>query len=82
MAGVNEARAYLNGAADKSRYRVHAARRREIRPISDAEDARVQRGIRTDPDNPEWTAEDFERAKPFAEMFPDLAASARGPQQN
>ena len=23
--------------------------------------------------NPEWTAEDFARAKPFAEAFPDLA---------
>ena len=32
--------------------------------------------------NPEWTAEDFARAKPFAEAFPDLAKSirARGPQ--
>jgi hypothetical protein len=28
MAGVKEARAYLNGAADKARYRVHASRRR------------------------------------------------------
>ena len=26
-------------------------------------------------DNPEWTAEDFREAKPFAEMFPDLARS-------
>jgi hypothetical protein len=26
-------------------------------------------------DNPEWTAEDFARAKPFAEVFPELAAS-------
>jgi uncharacterized protein (DUF4415 family) len=25
-------------------------------------------------DNPEWTAEDFARAKPFAEVFPELAA--------
>jgi uncharacterized protein (DUF4415 family) len=28
-------------------------------------------------DNPEWTAEDFARAKPFAEVFPELAASIR-----
>ena len=27
--------------------------------------------------NPEWTAEDFARAKPFAEVFPELAASIR-----
>lgn len=34
-------------------------------------------------DNPEWTEEDFKRAKPFAEVFPDLAASIRrrGPQK-
>ena len=28
-------------------------------------------------DNPELTAEDFARAKPFAEVFPELAASIR-----
>ncbi len=28
-------------------------------------------------DNPEWTREDFARAKPFAEALPDLAASIR-----
>ena len=28
-------------------------------------------------DNPEWTKEDFARAKPFAEVFPELAASIR-----
>ena len=26
-------------------------------------------------DNPEWTAEDFAKARPFREVFPDLAAS-------
>ena len=26
-------------------------------------------------DNPEWTAEDFAKARPFAEVFPELAAS-------
>jgi uncharacterized protein (DUF4415 family) len=26
-------------------------------------------------DNPEWTAEDFKQARPFADVFPDLAAS-------
>jgi uncharacterized protein (DUF4415 family) len=26
-------------------------------------------------DNPEWTEEDFKQARPFAEVFPDLAAS-------
>lgn len=28
-------------------------------------------------DNPEWTKEDFVQAKPFAEVFPDLATSIR-----
>lgn len=28
-------------------------------------------------DNPEWTAEDFAMARPFAEVFPDLAESIR-----
>jgi hypothetical protein len=28
-------------------------------------------------DNPELTAEDFAKAKPFAEVFPELAASIR-----
>jgi uncharacterized protein (DUF4415 family) len=34
-------------------------------------------------DNPEWTKEDFEKAVPFAEMFPELAATIkrRGPQR-
>lgn len=35
-------------------------------------------------DSPEWTEEDFRNARPFAEVFPDLAASirrGRGPQK-
>jgi uncharacterized protein (DUF4415 family) len=38
-------------------------------------------------DNPEWTKEDFAKAKPFAEVFPEMAASLarargeRGPQK-
>lgn len=28
-------------------------------------------------DNPEWTTEDFARAKPFAEALPELAATIR-----
>ncbi|MET0749303.1 MAG: BrnA antitoxin family protein [Rhizobium sp.] len=28
-------------------------------------------------DNPEWTEEDFKNARPFAEVFPDLAESIR-----
>lgn len=28
-------------------------------------------------DNPEWTKEDFARAKPFSEVFPELHASIK-----
>lgn len=54
-----------------------APRRRKTRMLSDAEEGRVQRGIAADPDTPEWTAEDFKRAKPFGEVFPDLVTSWR-----
>lgn len=37
------------------------------RPTAD-EDAAIQRGIDADPDNPEWTAEDFANARPFSEL--------------
>lgn len=33
--------------------------------------ARTPKTPTHDPDNPEWTAVDFARAKPFAEMFPE-----------
>jgi len=39
-----------------------------------------------DAENPEWTTEEIRTAKPFAEVFPDLAAreirrASRGPQK-
>jgi hypothetical protein len=37
------------------------------RPTAD-EEAAIQRGIDADPDNPEWTAEDFAKARPFSEL--------------
>lgn len=57
--------------------------RRSSKPIGAGAEARVQAGITADPDNPEWTARDFARAKPFAEAFPRLAKSraGRGPQK-
>jgi len=36
-----------------------------------------QKDLRDVSDNPELTKTDFARAKPFAEAFPDLAASIR-----
>lgn len=46
-------------------------------PISDAEEARIQKMIASDPDNPEWTNDDFASAKPFTEAFPEVAEKIR-----
>jgi len=58
-------------------------RRRGAGGIVAAEEARIQAGIAADPDNPEWTAQDFKRAKLFPQVFPGLAKSRgrRGPQR-
>lgn len=53
-------------------------RKRKVRTLTDAEEKRIQAGIAADPDNLEWTAQDFRRAKPFAQAFPALAESRRG----
>ncbi len=42
-------------------------------PISDAEEADIQRQIASDPDNSEWTEDDLAKAKPFTDVFPELA---------
>ena len=46
--------------------------------LSDAAEDRIQAGIAADPDNPEWTAQDFREAKPFTEAFPALLEGPRG----
>ena len=48
-----------------------------LRPLTDDEEAQIQKGIAEDPDNPEWTAQDFADARPFSEVFPELAESIR-----
>lgn len=45
------------------------------RPLTDEEEAEIQRMIASDPDNPELTDEQIAQAKPFREVFPDLAAA-------
>jgi uncharacterized protein (DUF4415 family) len=50
---------------------------RKHTPISDAEEARIQRMIASDPDAPEATDEQMAKAKPFAEAFPALAGNMR-----
>ena len=47
------------------------------RPLTDAEEADIQRMIASDPDNPELTDDQIARAQPFAESFPALAESIR-----
>ena len=37
---------------------------------SKGEQGRINRGIAQDPDNPEWTSEDFARAKPAKDVLP------------
>ena len=46
-------------------------------PLTDEEEAQIQAGIASDPDNPELTEEKFLSARPFAEVFPQWAAEIR-----
>jgi len=41
----------------------------KIVPPTEAEDARINAGIAADPDNPEWSADDFQQSKPAKEFF-------------
>jgi len=43
----------------------------------DAEEARIQKMIASDPDAPEVTDDQIARAKPFTEAFPALAENMR-----
>jgi uncharacterized protein (DUF4415 family) len=47
------------------------------RPLTDDEEAEVQRMIASDPDNPELTDEQIVRLRPFAEVLPALAESVK-----
>jgi uncharacterized protein (DUF4415 family) len=44
-----------------------------ISPLSDREEAEIQRMIAADPDNPEITDKQIAQAKPFGEVFPHLS---------
>jgi uncharacterized protein (DUF4415 family) len=59
---------------------------RKIKLSTPEEEAAIQRGITEDPDNPEWTEEDFARALPASAVMPpefmaEHAARRRGPQK-
>lgn len=53
------------------------ASKRKVAPLTDAEEAEIQRQIAADPDDAEATDEQLARARPFAEAFPELAASIK-----
>jgi uncharacterized protein (DUF4415 family) len=43
---------------------------KKVRQPTNAEDVEINRGIASDPDNPEWTEMDFASAKPAKEILP------------
>ena len=45
------------------------------KPLTDTEEADIQKAIANDPDAPEATDEQLAQARPFREAFPDLAAN-------
>ena len=45
--------------------------------ISRSKPGYTKADIKAVSDNPEWTKEDFARAKPFSEVFPELHASIK-----
>lgn len=47
----------------------------KLKPLTDAEEARIQQQIAQDPDNPEWTDEELRNARPLKEVLPDLHAN-------
>lgn len=49
----------------------------KVGPLSDAEEAKIKAQIANEPDDYDPTDEELANAKPFAEVFPELAASVR-----
>jgi uncharacterized protein (DUF4415 family) len=45
--------------------------------LTDTEEAKIQSKIASDPDAPEATDDQLKNAKPFGQLFPELAKSAR-----
>ena len=53
------------------------ANKRHILPLTDEEEAQIQRQIAADPDAPELTDEQIAQGRPFAEAFPELMANMK-----
>ncbi len=53
------------------------ASKQKYPPLTDAEEAELQRQIAADPDDAEAADEQLAQAKPFAEAFPELSASIK-----
>jgi uncharacterized protein (DUF4415 family) len=51
--------------------------RKDFRPLTDEEEAEIQRQIAEDPDDEDITDEQLAQARPFAEVFPHFAESIR-----
>lgn len=50
---------------------------RDVHVPTDAEEAAAQRAIQQDPDAPEWTDEDWARARPASEAVPHIVERHR-----
>ena len=44
--------------------------RAKVQMPTDDEEAAIQRGIALDPENPEWTTDEFARSRPASEALP------------
>ena len=75
-----EARRGGRSANRAARFRVASSDASQVfvpAPLTDAEEAEIQRMIASDPDNPELTDGQIAGLRPFAEVLPALAESAK-----
>ena len=72
----------MSATPERKRAKVRAAA--ALHRLGDEEEAAINAVIAKDADNPEWTAADFRRARPAAEVAPEIVAAwrkRRGPQK-
>ncbi|PTB20996.1 hypothetical protein C9I57_09735 [Trinickia symbiotica] len=56
--------------------------KRKLKRNTPEEEAAINRGIAADPDNPEWTAEEMARARPFSELVAQQKRMGRPPKES